>query len=233
MNPNEAYAFNWLVKRGYQPHQAAGIVGNFVQESGVRPAGVVGDNGTAFGVAQWRGDRLAGLKSFAAAQGADWQNLDTQLAYADWELKNTEKRAGDLLRAATDVQGATRAMMGFERPQGFTWATPEAGHGWENRINAARRIAGLPAGSPAVASANPVAAAAVGARPAPVPAPVPAMGDLMATAATPATPSLGAVASAFLQQAMQQSQERKRAADEETARRRQALFDPRLSSLFA
>lgn len=152
---NADYAFQWLLKKGYAPHQAAGIVGNLVQESNVRPDGVVGDNGTAFGVAQWRGDRFAGLQRFAEAGGQDWRSLDTQLGYLDHELNTTERRAGDALRAAPDVRAATRAVIGFERPQGWTSADPEAGHGWANRFGAASALAGgssqltpLPQGSP-------------------------------------------------------------------------------------
>lgn len=141
---SERYAYEWLVKKGYLPHQAAGVVGNLVQESGVRPSGVTGDNGTAHGVAQWRGPRFQGLQNYAAQNGGNWQNLDTQLGYLDHELNTTEKSAGDALRASTDVRGATRAFMGFERPQGYTAANPEAGHGFGNRLAAASRLAGEP-----------------------------------------------------------------------------------------
>lgn len=150
---NADFAFNWLVQRGYAPHQAAAIVGNLTQESNVRPDGVVGDNGTAFGVAQWRGDRFAGLQRYAQQQGTDWRDLGTQLGYLDHELNTTEKSAGEALRAAPDVRSATRAFIGFERPQGWTAANPEAGHGWQNRFAVAQKYAGgAPAGTPAPTS---------------------------------------------------------------------------------
>jgi hypothetical protein len=138
-----AYAMQWLQKKGYLPHQAAAMVGHGVQESGLR-TDAVGDNGTAKGIFQWRGDRLAGLHSFAKAAGQDPNNIDTQLGYMDHELNTTEKRAGDALRASTDVRGATRAGMMFERPAGYTSANPEAGHGWANRFGEASRLAGMP-----------------------------------------------------------------------------------------
>lgn len=137
---NADYAFNWLVNRGYAPHQAAGIVGNLTQESNVRPDGVVGDNGTAFGIAQWRGPRLAGLQSYAQNNGQDWRSLDAQLGFLDHELNTTEKGAGDALRASPDVRSATRAVIGFERPQGYTTENPEGGHGWANRFNVAQSL---------------------------------------------------------------------------------------------
>ena len=138
MTDNAKYAFNWLLQRGYAPHQAAAIVGNLTQESGVRPDGVVGDNGTAFGIAQWRGDRFANLQRYAQQNGQDWRSLDAQLGFLDHELNTTEKRAGDALRAAPDVRSATRAAISFERPQGWTLDNPEAGHGWGNRFGVAQ-----------------------------------------------------------------------------------------------
>lgn len=143
MADNAAYAMNWLLKKGYLPHQAAAMVGHGMQESGLR-TDVVGDNGTAKGAFQWRGDRLQGLYSYAKSTGQDVNSLDTQLGYMDHELNTTEKRAGDALRASTDVRGATRAGMMFERPAGYTAANPEAGHGWANRFGLASKLAGVP-----------------------------------------------------------------------------------------
>ncbi|MDI1263855.1 MAG: phage tail tip lysozyme [bacterium] len=154
MADNAAYAMNWLLKKGYAQHQAAAMVGHGVQESGLNPT-ARGDNGTAFGAFQWRGPRLAGLYNFAAETGADPHSLDTQLGYMDREMNTTEKRAGDALRGSTDVRGATRAGMMFERPAGYTSDNPEAGHGWANRFGKASELAGVPAApGPAVAPAG-------------------------------------------------------------------------------
>jgi hypothetical protein len=143
MADNTAYAMNWLLKHGYAQPQAAAMVGHGVQESGLDPS-ATGDNGTAKGIFQWRGDRLAGLHSFAAASGQDPNHIDTQLGYMDHEMNTTERRAGDALRAATTVRDATRAGMAYERPQGYTADNPEAGHGWANRYGEASRLAGVP-----------------------------------------------------------------------------------------
>lgn len=152
MADSTAYAMAWLQKRGYLPHQAAAMVGHGVQESGLR-TDAVGDNGTAKGIFQWRGDRLAGLQSFAKASGQDPNSIDTQLGYMDHELNTTEKRAGDALRASTDVRGATRAGMMYERPAGYTAANPEAGHGWANRFGEASRLVGVPVDTAAAPAA--------------------------------------------------------------------------------
>ncbi|WP_316397352.1 phage tail tip lysozyme [Bradyrhizobium sp. 33ap4] len=150
----QQYALQWLQKRGYGLPQAAAMVGHGVQESGLNP-NATGDNGTAYGAFQWRGPRLAGLYSFARETGQDPANLDTQLGYMDRELRTTEKGAGDALFGATNVRDAVRAGMAFERPQGYTTANPEAGHGWANRYGVA---AGL-AGETPVAGPAPIAAA--------------------------------------------------------------------------
>lgn len=158
MADNAAYARDWLTKKGYAPYQAAAMAGHIVQESGVRPD-AVGDNGTAYGIAQWRGPRQAALYDYAKSTGQDVRNLDTQLGFLDRELNTTEKTAGDALRASTDIRGATRAGMMFERPQGYTAANPEAGHGWANRFGEAQRLFG----GPVMADAAPAQAAPSGA----------------------------------------------------------------------
>ena len=72
MSSNATIIADVLAGYGYESHQIAGVIGNLVQESGLRPTGAVGDNGTAHGVAQWRLDRLDGLREFAAHRGSDW-----------------------------------------------------------------------------------------------------------------------------------------------------------------
>lgn len=73
-------AYNYYLNRGVKPNVAAGIVGNLYKESGLNPM-AVGDKGTAFGVAQWRGDRLSNLKKYASNRGRSHSDLDTQLDF--------------------------------------------------------------------------------------------------------------------------------------------------------
>lgn len=148
MADNGPYAFQWLINKGYAPHQAAAVVGNLAAESNVQPEGVVGDNGTAFGVAQWRGDRFANLQRFAQQNGQDWRSLDAQLGFLDHELRTTEKGAGDMLFTSPDVRSATRAVIGFERPQGYTDANPEGGMHFGKRLSVAQAF--LNGGDPTV-----------------------------------------------------------------------------------
>lgn len=160
MTPRAQQAVAYYVARGYTPVQAAGIVGNLMQESGPNlDLNAVGDNGTAFGIAQWRGDRLTNLQRFAASNGSDWRDFNTQLAFVDHELNTTERRAGDALRNASTVDDATAAMIGFERPQGWTTNNPRGGHGWNNRLRFASGLAGQGDPMAYTASGQPTAAA--------------------------------------------------------------------------
>lgn len=211
MADNTAYAMQWMQKHGYTVPQAAAMVGHATQESGVQPNGPRGDNGTAAGMFQWRGDRLAGLHSFAAASGLDPNHIDTQLGYMDHELNTTERKAGDALRASTTVADATRAGMAYERPQGYTAATPEAGHGWANRLGEAQRLAGVPI--------DPSAAPAIG----------PAM---LRQAVLPSAPS--ALASAFVAPPdNEEIRQRAVAAAQDQEKRKALLGGGGLGQLFA
>ncbi len=80
--------------------QAAGIVGNFIIESGVNvdPKAVAegGGPGAPYrGIAQWDSDvRWPRLESFARDNGnLDPWALETQVAFVVWELENTHKEA--------------------------------------------------------------------------------------------------------------------------------------------
>jgi hypothetical protein len=82
-------AYIGLVDRGLSPVAAAGVVGNLRAESNLDPTNATGDNGTAFGLAQWRGPRFAALQQMAAQQGKDWRDPSVQLDHLVSELKGT------------------------------------------------------------------------------------------------------------------------------------------------
>jgi hypothetical protein len=103
---------------GLAPHQAAGIVGNLVNESGqdLNPWGPTGDNGTAWGTAQWRGDRLAALK-----QIPNYQTVEGQQAFMRQELDGSENKAYRALQAAKTPEEAAHAWDAlYERSDGST-----------------------------------------------------------------------------------------------------------------
>lgn len=147
-NARAAAARDYLMKvHGLSEYHAAAIAGNGMQESGFNTT-ALGDKGTAFGAFQWRNERLAGLRRFAAANGKDINALETQLDYAMHELKTTEKTAGNAFFAAKDLSGAVDAFMGFERPAGWTPANPRGGHGYSNRLGYAQGLIGAKAATP-------------------------------------------------------------------------------------
>jgi hypothetical protein len=135
-------AMGFFMGKGYTKAQAAGIVGNLIAESNLKASGAVGDNGTAFGVAQWRGERLTRLKRFSNANGRDWQDFETQLAFVDMELQNHETGAYRKLKNAKTVDEATAAFIGYERPAGWSEGNPRGGHNYKGRLSHAAAMAG-------------------------------------------------------------------------------------------
>lgn len=110
------YIRDKLVAKGWSKAAASGIVGNLVQESGLR-TDAVGDDGTSGGLAQWHNERWEALKRYAAEQGKDWTDIDAQIDYLDYELRTNERCAGDRLRTAQDAaEAASIFMREFERP---------------------------------------------------------------------------------------------------------------------
>lgn len=77
-----------LISMGFTASAVAGVVGNLVQESGLR-TDAIGDNGTSGGLAQWHNERLDALKRFAAARGKKWTDLDTQIEFLAEEMRTS------------------------------------------------------------------------------------------------------------------------------------------------
>lgn len=102
---------------GWSKEQAAGMVANLRAESGMNP-GAVGDNGQAYGVAQWHPDRQA---NFAKWAGKDIRQstLEEQLRFVNYELtEGAERKAGMLLRASQSAEFAGQVMSRhYERPR--------------------------------------------------------------------------------------------------------------------
>lgn len=123
-------AFNFYKQEGLSDIQAAAIVGNLSQESGIRPLNY-GDRDSK-GVAQWRTDRYGPMVSWAKQQGLDPNELKTQLKY----VKVEAEQRGDLQRIAhmSDVGEATIAFgRKYERPS-------EQHANWENRTRNALSV---------------------------------------------------------------------------------------------
>ena len=111
---------------GWKDYQAVSMVGQFMQESYADlRTNVWGDQKTAYGIGQWRDynnqpGRLTDLFKFAQERGKPIHDLDTQIRFADWELrKGSEKGVGKKLAAAKNIDEALEAAIGYERPRGY------------------------------------------------------------------------------------------------------------------
>ncbi|MFJ4349469.1 phage tail tip lysozyme [Pseudomonas sp. NPDC089428] len=112
---------------GWTREQSAGIVANLSVESGFDPA-AVGDNGKAYGIAQWHPDRQANFKAWAG-KDIRQSTLEDQLNFIQYELtEGAEVAAGKLLRAANSSSDAGSIVSRYyERPgSGNTPAEREA-----------------------------------------------------------------------------------------------------------
>ena len=127
-NPEKAYNF-FLSKEGgsFTPAQAAGIVGNLMQESGknINPTIVSGfkDEGS-FGIAQWNPSKAAGfrlqeLKRFCKDSNLNYRTLYAQLKFIIYELgKYPYLGLGKLGKAQTPEEAALIFSRKYERPSG-------------------------------------------------------------------------------------------------------------------
>ena len=127
------YAMRVLTELGWTDFQAAALVGQFMQESYADlRTNVWGDKKTAFGIGQWRDNydrttgvhspgRLTDLLQFANDRKRPIDDLDTQIRFADWELrKGSEKGVGKRLTASKNIDEALEAAIGYERDRKST-----------------------------------------------------------------------------------------------------------------
>jgi N12 class adenine-specific DNA methylase len=105
-----------FTERGYTPEAAYGAASNFLRESSLNPV-AWGDNGTSFGLGQWRGDRLRKLVNLARSKGESTPSIDTQLEFTHMELAGSESKAGAALKnARSEREAADLLMVHYERP---------------------------------------------------------------------------------------------------------------------
>jgi hypothetical protein len=110
--PNDQTAFDYFVGKGLTNYQAAGIVGNLDQESGMDP-NAVQQGGPGRGIAQWsvggRWDTGANdnENAYASQQGKSVWDLQLQLDFIWYELNNFGNYGLTALRNTSDVSNAT------------------------------------------------------------------------------------------------------------------------------
>lgn len=104
VNARKQYIANELKKNGFTDEQAAGIIGNLLQENSTLDPKVVNKIG-ATGIAQWKGSRKEDFKRLFGKEIGDG-SFEEQVKFLIWELNNSEKRAGDLVRRTRSVPDA-------------------------------------------------------------------------------------------------------------------------------
>jgi uncharacterized protein (TIGR02594 family) len=106
--------------KGHFTHeQAAGLVGNFMQESSesLDPTALNVREG-AIGIAQWRLDRRENLKAFAVQRHTTETNFQVQLEFVMHELNGKEARARAKIMECTTTEAAAIAVREhYERAQ--------------------------------------------------------------------------------------------------------------------
>lgn len=117
---NNEIAWNFFRSKGLSEAQTAGLIGNFIHESGsdpINPAAVQYGGGPGRGLAQWEGSRRIDLENFAAQRGVAWSNLQLQLDFVWLELQGTERNAyNKLLATSTPADAAVSVRIWYERP---------------------------------------------------------------------------------------------------------------------
>lgn len=145
-HPLERDAMTFFRARGWSPMAAAAIAGGLAAEglgnTESRNPGDGRDGTDSIGIGQWNSDRAAALKAFAAEQGKDWRDRETQLAFVDKELRGREGKWGAALAKAQTPEEAARAMVSYFRPGGWTEGNPEGAHSYGARLANTKRLAG-------------------------------------------------------------------------------------------
>ena len=116
---NALKAMNFFEGKGLTATQAAGIVGNFMTESGVNVDPTATNSIGAHGIAQWLGGRKTALENYAKSNGLQEDDLATQLNFSWQELTGPYKSSSlDPIKASTDTNTAAKIIFDhYEIPQ--------------------------------------------------------------------------------------------------------------------
>jgi hypothetical protein len=129
LSGNQHAAFRYFVARGLTKRQAAGIVGNLIQESSVIPTAREYGGGPGRGIAQWsvggRWDHSYhdNVVWYAARHSVSRWSLNLQLGFIWYELHSVGGYGLTALRHTTTIRGATLV---FERDYEICGACDES-----------------------------------------------------------------------------------------------------------
>lgn len=126
--PSSRKYMDYLTKeKGYDPHVAAGIVGNLYHESGGLNPTIVGDKGRSFGLAQFHeaGEQPA-FRQWAKENNRDIKDPYAQIDFVHERLQGPYSKTLEAMKNAPDASTAAEHFMrGYERPAtGPTEALP-------------------------------------------------------------------------------------------------------------
>lgn len=135
------HIWNFFISKGFQPWQAAGIMGNMQAESGLNPRRVQNtstpagdkdnitvDDKTGYGLVQWTTKgRQQGLADLAAQNNVISGDIDIQLKYVIQELEgNRSYYRYDEFLASQTVEEATNIILErYEAPKDIEGARPK------------------------------------------------------------------------------------------------------------
>lgn len=117
-----AQLIDTMVQAGASPVYAKAAVGNFAQESGSKfNPNASGDNGSAYGIKQWRGIRRSNLMRFAAERGLNASDRRTQALFAVEESREGSPYADKGAVNARKIIDSTPGMTPEAAAETFAW----------------------------------------------------------------------------------------------------------------
>ena len=121
LEEKERIVYQSLLKAGYSPAGACGIMGNIAVESPDYDPSAVNESSGALGLFQWNdvGDRQQHFKDFCRDHKLNWNSVESQLAFAVYELSGADPiacRLDDFLKETDNsYAAASEFAAGFER----------------------------------------------------------------------------------------------------------------------
>ena len=101
-NSNESTIYKFLTgTMGLNTAAACGVLANIEAESSFNPT-VYGDSGTSYGICQWHNGRFTSLKNWCNNNGYNYQTINGQLNYLQYELKNSYPSVWNKLRTVSN-----------------------------------------------------------------------------------------------------------------------------------
>ena len=136
-NTNQEKAMNYFMSQGLTKEQAAGIVGNLMQESTANLDPRADNKMGNLGIAQWDANRWSRFKKWAKTKNLSIYNLEAQLQWVMEELNTGDGGLGiaRFKRTKTAAEATALFLKDFER-SGEKPGDP----GYENRIRNAENL---------------------------------------------------------------------------------------------